>query len=43
MEGLRLVTGSGHSPLAECSRCQAVGCPWDRIGSRSFAPIARNN
>lgn len=38
MEGLRLVTGSGHSPLAECSRCQAVGCPWDRIGSQVVCP-----
>jgi hypothetical protein len=38
MESMRLMTGSGHSPLAPCSRCGAVGCPWDRIGSQVVCP-----
>jgi hypothetical protein len=38
MEGLRLVSAAGHSPLAPCSRCQATGCPWDRIGDRAICP-----
>ena len=33
MEGLRIIAASGQSPLAPCGRCQATGCPWDRIGS----------
>jgi hypothetical protein len=38
MEGLRLLTASGQSPLAPCSRCQATGCPWDRIGEQAVCP-----
>jgi hypothetical protein len=38
MEGLRLVSAAGHSPLAPCSRCQATGCPWDRIGDNVICP-----
>lgn len=38
MEGLRLVASSGHSALAACSRCQATGCPWDRIGDQAICP-----
>jgi hypothetical protein len=38
MESVRLVSGSGYSPLAPCGRCGAVGCPWDRIGSQVVCP-----
>jgi hypothetical protein len=38
MESMRLMTGSGQSPLAPCGRCQAVGCPWDRIGTQVVCP-----
>jgi hypothetical protein len=38
MQGPRLVNGSGQSPLAPCSRCQAAGCPWDRIGGHVICP-----
>lgn len=38
MEGLRFVNASGQSPLAPCSRCQATGCPWDRIGEHPICP-----
>lgn len=38
MEGLRLVQVSGVSPLAACSRCEATGCPWDRIGEQAICP-----
>lgn len=38
MEGLRMVNGTGHSPLAPCCRCQATGCPWDRIGENVICP-----
>lgn len=38
MEGLRLVTASGQSPLAACTRCEATGCPWDRIGTTAVCP-----
>ena len=38
MEGLRMVSGTGHSPLAPCCRCQSTGCPWDRIGEHVICP-----
>ena len=38
MEGLRLNTVSGYSPVAPCNRCQATGCPWDRIGEQAVCP-----
>jgi hypothetical protein len=38
MEGLRLVSATGQSPLAPCIRCQATGCPWDRIGDHVICP-----
>lgn len=38
MEGLRVVTASGHSTVAACSRCEATGCPWDRIGDQPICP-----
>jgi hypothetical protein len=33
-----LVTSSGHSAIAPCSRCEATGCPWDRIGEHAVCP-----
>lgn len=38
MDGLRLILASGQSPVAACSRCQATGCPWDRIGDHAICP-----
>ncbi len=38
MEGLRIVSATGHSPLAPCCRCQSTGCPWDRIGDNVVCP-----
>ena len=38
MDGLRVVTAKGLVPLAPCSRCQASGCPWDRIGGKPICP-----
>src|SRR5690242_14756261 len=38
MKGVRLSTASGQSPVAPCSRCQATGCPWDRVGEQAICP-----
>jgi hypothetical protein len=38
MEGVRVVTNGKHGALAPCSRCQASGCPWDRIADRPMCP-----
>jgi hypothetical protein len=38
MDGLRMVSAAGHSPLAPCGRCQSTGCPWDRIGDQIICP-----
>jgi hypothetical protein len=42
MEAVRLVEGEKLGPLAACSRCQAVGCPWDRIAGRPICPDCQN-
>ena len=38
MDGLRVVKGKGLAPLAPCSRCQATGCPWDRVADQPICP-----
>src|SRR4051794_17539090 len=37
MDGVRVVTGAGEARVP-CSRCQAAGCPWDRIADRPVCP-----
>lgn len=37
MEGLRVVNEE-IAPQASCSRCQASGCPWDRLAGRPVCP-----
>lgn len=34
----RLTDAPDQSPLAPCSRCQATGCPWDRLGPVAVCP-----
>ncbi len=38
MDGLRLVKGNGLAGAAPCSRCQATGCPWDRVADKPICP-----
>lgn len=38
MEGLRLLAAAGSTPLVPCYRCQATGCPWDRISGKAICP-----
>jgi hypothetical protein len=38
MEGMRLVEGKGLSAQEPCVRCQANGCPWDRIAGKPICP-----
>lgn len=38
MEGLRFVNATGLSPVSPCCRCEATGCPWDRIGEHAICP-----
>ncbi len=38
MEGLRLLTTESPSQMVPCHRCQATGCPWDRIGGKAICP-----
>lgn len=38
MDGARLADARDQSPLTPCSRCQATGCPWDRIGPTPVCP-----
>ena len=38
MDGVCRVSGTGLDVRAACSRCEAVGCPWDRIGGKPICP-----
>jgi hypothetical protein len=38
MDGLRQVREVVHSPAEPCGRCQAAGCPWDRIAGKPMCP-----
>jgi hypothetical protein len=38
MTGLRIVAGTGEVPMIPCIRCQADGCPWDRIADKAICP-----
>lgn len=38
MQGIRVVTGVTKLANAPCSRCEAVGCPWDRIAEQPVCP-----
>jgi hypothetical protein len=38
MAGLRIVAGMEVMPTTPCNRCQADGCPWDRIGDKPICP-----
>src|SRR5262245_66517848 len=38
MEGLRWVTGEGRASAPPCGRCQATGCPWDRVAGKPICP-----
>ena len=38
MEGLRLLTAEVPTQIVPCHRCQATGCPWDRIGGKAICP-----
>jgi hypothetical protein len=38
MEGLRLLAPDGTTQLTPCHRCQAAGCPWDRISGKAICP-----
>src|SRR4051812_9159298 len=38
MEGLRLLTTDSSTQSVPCHRCQATGCPWDRIGGKPICP-----
>src|SRR5690348_2293983 len=38
MTGLRIVAGTGEVPIIPCIRCQADGCPWDRIADKPICP-----
>jgi hypothetical protein len=38
MDGLRTLTVDDKTAPRECGRCQATGCPWDRIGGLSICP-----
>jgi hypothetical protein len=37
MDGLRVVK-EAFAVQAPCSRCQATGCPWDRLASQAVCP-----
>jgi hypothetical protein len=37
MDGLRVVKDV-VAPQASCSRCQAAGCPWDRLAGQTICP-----
>jgi len=43
MQATRMIAGKGPAPEAPCSRCQAVGCPWDRIGDKPVCPDCQEN
>ena len=38
MTGMRIVAGKGVVPKTPCIRCQADGCPWDRIADKPICP-----
>jgi hypothetical protein len=38
MDGLRWVRGVDLPLEAPCNRCQATGCPWDRIAGKPVCP-----
>lgn len=38
MEGLRLLASDSSTQFQPCHRCQATGCPWDRIGGKTICP-----
>jgi hypothetical protein len=38
MEGMRLVEGKDLLAQEPCVRCQANGCPWDRIAGKPMCP-----
>src|ERR1700676_1122656 len=38
MDGLRQIREQGVPPIEPCGRCQASGCPWDRIGGTPMCP-----
>jgi len=38
MTGLRIVAGTEAVPTTPCIRCQADGCPWDRIADKAICP-----
>ncbi|MFM7149618.1 MAG: hypothetical protein ACKO23_07225 [Gemmataceae bacterium] len=38
MIGLRILPETNFSLAAPCARCEATGCPWDRIGEKSICP-----
>jgi len=38
MEGLRLVAADPSDNKVACTRCQATGCPWDRIAGKPICP-----
>jgi hypothetical protein len=38
MEKVRLVEGERAAAVEPCSRCQAAGCPWDRIADKPMCP-----
>jgi hypothetical protein len=38
MTSVRLIENAEHSPLTPCSRCEAAGCPWDRVAGKPLCP-----
>ncbi len=38
MDGLRTPSEDGEAARADCGRCRATGCPWDRIGGVPVCP-----
>jgi hypothetical protein len=38
MSSMRVVNSSGLSPASPCSRCQSIGCHWDRLEGKPLCP-----
>lgn len=38
MDGLRVLTAEPTASQVPCSRCQANGCPWDRVAGKPICP-----
>src|SRR5437763_12159983 len=38
MSSMRVVSDSGLSPVSPCSRCQSIGCHWDRLEGQPLCP-----